>query len=183
MQKDETSLFDGIDISLAALAQYAGAESARGADRRPRRHRRSGASARKQAFDAGNDAGTAAPIEAGLAAVRALRAQLALDGPSATPRATKSISACKIKERDYEDAVLAAHGVTFDAVADDGLVIAGQPVKLSLVAVNRGASESASPASTIAGFDCAGRLRARRRQEGCRLHLHRRRARPEGRAA
>ena len=47
----------------------------------------------------------------------------------------------KLKERDYEDAVLAAHGVTFDAVADDGLVIAGQPVKLSLIAVNRGASE------------------------------------------
>ena len=48
----------------------------------------------------------------------------------------------KIKERDYEDAVLAAHGLTFDAVADDGLVIAGQPVKLSLLAVNRGALRS-----------------------------------------
>ena len=46
-----------------------------------------------------------------------------------------------IKERDYEDAVLAAHGLTFDAVADDGLVIAGQPVKLSILAVNRGASD------------------------------------------
>ncbi len=31
----------------------------------------------------------------------------------------------KIKERDYQDAVLAAHGVTFEAVSDDGLVIAG----------------------------------------------------------
>ena len=43
--------------------------------------------------------------------------------------------------------------LTFDAVADDGLVIGGQPVKLSIVAVNRGASEvgvtgvDASPAS------------------------------------
>ena len=35
----------------------------------------------------------------------------------------------KLKERDYQDAVLAAHGLTFDAVADDGLVIAGQPVQ------------------------------------------------------
>ncbi len=50
-----------------------------------------------------------------------------------------------LKERDYEDAVLAAHGLTFDAVADDGLVIDGQPVKLSLLAVNRGAT----PRSTI----------------------------------
>ena len=30
----------------------------------------------------------------------------------------------QMKERDYQDAVLAAHGLTFDAVADDGLVIA-----------------------------------------------------------
>ena len=37
--KDETSLFDGIDTSLAALAQYAGPNPPRGADRRARRDR------------------------------------------------------------------------------------------------------------------------------------------------
>ncbi len=52
--------------------------------------------------------------------------------------------------------MLAAHGVTFDAVADDGLVIAGQPVKLSLLAVNRGASEVSVTGVTIAGFDAPG---------------------------
>ena len=40
-------------------------------------------------------------------------------------------SRLKNKERDYQDAVLAAHGLTFDAVADDCLVIGGQPVRLS----------------------------------------------------
>ena len=57
-------------------------------------------------------------------------------------------------------AVLAAHGVTFDALADDGLVVAGQPIKLSLLAVNRGASDVAVTAVDVSGFDvaaaCAG---------------------------
>ena len=59
--------------------------------------------------------------------------------------------------------MLAAHGLTFDAVADDGLVIAGQPVALSLLAVNRGGADVSVSDVTIAGFDCgrAGRLRRR----------------------
>ena len=52
-------------------------QSARRVDGRNRRDRRWRPSARSTRFDDGNDAGTAAPIEAGLAAVRALRAQLA----------------------------------------------------------------------------------------------------------
>ncbi len=62
------------------LAQYAGANPPRGSDRR--RWRRSPTQARRaqSAFDAGNDAGTAAPVEAGLAAVRALRARLGSHG-------------------------------------------------------------------------------------------------------
>ena len=37
--------------------------------------------------------------------------------------------------------MIAAHGLTFDAVADDGLVIDGQPVKVTALAQNRGASD------------------------------------------
>src|ERR1035438_4296150 len=58
-----------------------------------------------------------------------------------------------IKERDYEDAVLAAHGLSFDAIADDGLVVAGQPVRLSILAVNRGPSDVSVTGVSIAGFD------------------------------
>ncbi len=50
--------------------------------------------------------------------------------------------------------MLAAHGLTFDAVADDGLVIGGQPVKLSLIAVNRGASD----VERDRRHDCAGSM-------------------------
>ena len=152
--KDETSLFDGVGTGLQTLAQFAGpdvpefltAGLAAIADH---------AQQAQKAFDSGNDAGTAAGTEAGLAAVRTLRAHLG--GPGLSESARYEIDfRLKIKERDYEDAVLAAHGVTFDALADDGLVVAGQPVKLSVVAVNRGPSEVAVTSVSIAGFDTPG---------------------------
>jgi LmbE family N-acetylglucosaminyl deacetylase len=154
MGKDETSLFEGIDTSLGALAQFAGPE--------PPAALTAGIAAivtqakrAQSAFDNGNDAGTAAPIEAGLAAVRALRAQLASLPLNDAARYEIEFR-LNTKERDYENAVLISHGLTFDAVADDGLVIAGQPVKLSLVAVNRGASDVSITSVAIAGFDAPG---------------------------
>src|SRR5262249_57019502 len=105
-------------------------------------------------LEAGTDPATAAPIEEGLAAIRALRAQLASMRLSAAARYEIDFR-LRIKERDYQDAVLAAHGLTFDAVADDGLVTAGQSVKLSLLAVNRGASDVNVSEVSIAGFDSA----------------------------
>jgi LmbE family N-acetylglucosaminyl deacetylase len=151
LAKDETSLFDGIDTNLAALARFAGPNP-------PERLTRGlaaivdQAKRAQQAFDSGNDSGAAEPVEAGLAAVRALRAALASLGLSDAARYEIDFR-LQINERDYQDAVLAAHGLTFDAVADDGLVVAGQPVKLSLVSVNRGATEVSVGSVSIAGFD------------------------------
>jgi LmbE family N-acetylglucosaminyl deacetylase len=149
--KTETSLFDGVDTRLEAIAQYAGPN--------PPAALVSGigviaadAKAARTAFDSGNDAATAQPIEAGLAALRALRAQLTSMGLNDS--ASYEIDfRLRIKERDYQDAVLAARGLSFDAVADDGLVIAGQPVKLSILAVNRGSSDISVTGVSIAGFD------------------------------
>jgi hypothetical protein len=151
--KDETSLFDDIDISLPALSQYAGPN--------PPQALTAGltqilteANRAQSAFAAGNDAATAAPVEAGLAAVRALRAQLSSLGLGDSARYEIDFR-LNTKERDYQDAVLAAHGLTFDAVADDGLVIAGQPVKLSILAQNHGPSDVTVTSVTIAGLDGA----------------------------
>jgi LmbE family N-acetylglucosaminyl deacetylase len=156
-QKDKTeaSLFDGVDTRLEAIAQYAGPNppaaliSGIGVIA-------AGARAARNAFDSGNDAATAQPIEAGLAAIRTLRAQLtglaSFGGLDDSARYEIDFR-LSIKERDYQDAVLAAHGLSFDAVADDGLVIAGQPVKLSILAVNRGPSDVSVTAVSIAGFD------------------------------
>ena len=149
--KTETSLFDGVDTRLEGIAQYAepnppaalisgiGIIAAEGR-------------AARTAFDSGNDAATAQPIEAGLAAIRSLRAQLTSMGLEDSARYEIDFR-LRIKERDYQDAVLATHGLSFDAVSDDGLVIAGQPVKLSILAVNRGPSDVSVTSVSIAGFD------------------------------
>jgi hypothetical protein len=150
-EKDETSVFDGVDTSLTSIAQYAGANPPQAltsalaailAD----------AQRAQAAFAAGNDAGTAAPIEAGLTALRSLRGQIASMGLSDAARYEIDFR-LKLKERDYEDAVLAAHNLTFDAQADDGLVVPGQAVRLSVSASNRGATEVGVTRVEIGGFD------------------------------
>ena len=62
-------------------------------------------------------------------------------------------------------------------MADDGLVIAGQPVKLSILAVNRGPSDVSVTGVAIAGFDAPVKLRAGIAEEGRGLHLRLRGAR------
>ena len=156
--RDEMSLFEGIDTNLSALAQFAGpnppAALTDGLAAIMREAKRA-----QKAFDDGNDVGTAAPIEAGLAAVRALCAQLASLPLSDSARYEMDYR-LKIKERDYEDAVLISHGLTFDAISDDGVVIRGQPVKLSLLAMNRGAADVKVTSVAIAGFDAPGNCAA-----------------------
>jgi hypothetical protein len=150
MDKDETSLFDGIDTSLAGLTRYAGSN--------PPAPLTAGLAAiseqavrAQKAFDAGDDAATAAPIEAGLTAVRALRGGLgSMELPS--DAAYEIDFRLAQKERNFQDAVIAAHGLTFEALADDGLIIAGQPLKASFVTINRGASDVSVTAVDVSGF-------------------------------
>jgi LmbE family N-acetylglucosaminyl deacetylase len=152
--KDESSLFEGIDTRLAAIAQYAGSN--------PPEALTTGLAAiveqaqlAQKAFDGGNDAGTAAPIVAGLAAVRDLRAQLGSMGLDDNARYEIDFR-LGVKEQDYESAVLAAHGLAFEAVSDDGLVIGGQPVKLTLLAINHGPVDVDLSELRVAGFDGPG---------------------------
>ncbi len=149
--KQETSIFDGMDTSLNSIVQFAAPN--------PPAALISGlsgvldAAKRSQAlFAEGNDAGVAGSVEAGLTALRALRSQLSGLGLNDSARYEIDFR-LKIKERDFEDAVLAAHEMSFDAMADDGLVIAGQPVRLSLQATNHGAADVDITAVEIAGFD------------------------------
>ncbi len=140
---------------------------------RPRRHRRAARSARRPPSPPATTPAPPPPWKPD-SPPSAPCARNCRRWASPIPPATKSISASSIKERDYQDAVLAAHGITFDAVADDGLVIAGQPVKLSMLAVNRGASDVDVTGVTVAGFDAPGACKPGRREEGRRLHLRRR---------
>ena len=124
-------------------------------------------SAPRAAFASGNDAATAAPVEAGLAAVRDLRAQLGSMGLTDSARYEIDFR-LKTKERDYEDAVLAAHGLTFDAVADDGLGDRRPAGEAVMLAVNRGASDVTVTNVAIAGFDTPSSLRTADRRRKTR---------------
>ena len=153
--KGDASLFDGIDTSAArpravragasapaaltaGLAAIADAVTARGAARSA----------------SGGPAAAVAPLVEGLQAVRALRAQLASRAIAIpTMRATRSTSAWRTKERQFSDAVLAAGGVRLEALADDGLVVAGQPVKVTVIVANRGASPIAVKQIGFRGLD------------------------------
>lgn len=158
MGKDETSLFDGIDVSLASLAQYAGtnppAALVSGLDAVAAEAKKAQA-----AYAAGNDEGSAVPAEAGLVALRGLRTGLAGMGLSDSARYEIDFR-LRNEEKDFENAVLAAHGVSFDAVADDGLVVGGQGVKISLVAVNRGTANITVSRVAVSGFDNPGNCTA-----------------------
>jgi LmbE family N-acetylglucosaminyl deacetylase len=153
MEKTETSLFDGIDTRLVGIARFAGPN--------PPAALTAGLSAIAQqaelaqkAFATSTDASTAAPIEAGLTAVRSLLGQLDSMGLSDAGKYEVEFR-LKQKERDFEDAVIAAHGLTFEAIADDGLIVAGQPVKVSVVTINRGATNVDVTAVAIAGLSGA----------------------------
>src|SRR5207247_9675893 len=87
-----------------------------------------------------------------LTALRALRQQLGAMGLTDTGRYEIDFR-LNTKERDYQAAVLAAHGLSFIAVANDGLVVAGQPIQVSVVASNRGPSDVSVTAVNINGFD------------------------------
>ncbi|MEO8482002.1 MAG: PIG-L family deacetylase [Acidobacteriota bacterium] len=151
MERPEGSLFDGVDLTIAGLAKYAGATPPAALTSALAAIADTGRQA-KDLFGAGNDAGTAAPLEAGLTAVRALRASLAAMGVSDSARYEIDFR-LKLEEDDYQNAVIAAHGLTFVAVANDGLVVAGQPVQLTLAASNRGGTDVAVSGVTISGFD------------------------------
>ena len=151
--KDETSFFDGIDVSIAGLARYAGAN--------PPTALKTGLAAiaeqadlAKKAFESGKDDMTAGPAEAGLTAIRTLRGQLSGMGLSDDARYEIDFR-LKVKEGDYENAVILAHGITFAAVANDGLVVGGQPISVQIAAQNRGASDISVTDVKVSGIDAA----------------------------
>ena len=55
------------------------------------------------------------------------------------------------EEEQFQQAIVLAYGMRFEALADDGVVVAGQPVKVSLLVSNHGPSDV-----WIAGVDLAG---------------------------
>ncbi len=151
MDRDETSLFDGIDTTIAGLAKLAGAK--------PPKELVDGLAqiasqvqAAQKRFDTENDQAVLAPLIAGLHATRVTRAQLRSLQVDDQARAEIGFRLIQ-KEREFQQAALLANGVRLEALADDGIVVPGQTANVNVIVANRGAAEVAVRQIKFEGFD------------------------------
>ena len=149
--KDEASLFDGLDTSIAGLAKLASARPPKDLTDGLGVIARSVAAAQK-AFDAETGASALKPLFDGLFATRVLRRTL--KSLSMDEAAKDEIEfRLRQKEREFQQAILLAGGVEIDALADDGVVVPGQPVKVSAIVVNHGAADVSVKSVHFDGFE------------------------------
>ncbi len=93
--------------------------------RRPCRTRSSGSTPKAHGA-------TLQPLLTGLRAVRALRAPASRPWRSTRAGASSIDFRLRQKEREFQQAILLANGVRVEALADDGVVVPGQPVQVSV---------------------------------------------------
>jgi LmbE family N-acetylglucosaminyl deacetylase len=152
-EKGDRTLFDGIDTSLSGLARHVPGEPPPALVEGLAAISAQVAAASQQLAAAGPSAAVT-PLAAGLKAVRALRGRLDAGQMGLPDDARFEIDArLGLKERQFADALLTASAVRLEALSDDGLVVAGQPVRLTLVAANRGVAPVAVKEIGFRGFD------------------------------
>jgi hypothetical protein len=118
-----------------------------------------------QALDTKGPAAAAQPVASGLASLRNLRATLGSMGLTDGARYEIDFRLAQ-KETQFQTALLLAHGIRLEALADDGTVVAGQSVKLSVVVGHAGPAEVLLKSVSVAGFDrhstaCTGAVQTR----------------------
>ncbi len=151
VSRSETTMFDGVDTSIGSLAQFAKAP--------PPDALVAGLAAisvqvdrARDAFNAHGPAAARDPILAGLAAVRALRAQLPSLPLDDTARYEIDYR-LKTKEDQFQKAAVLAQAVRIDVLADDGVVFGSQPIRVQTIVANRGASDLSVKSISLSGFD------------------------------
>jgi LmbE family N-acetylglucosaminyl deacetylase len=144
-------MFDGIDTTLTGLGAYAG-PSPPPALTAALRAIRADVEAATTAVSAKGPAAAAPPLAAGLAAVRDLRAKLAMAGLSDAARYEIEFRLAQ-KEKQFEAALVLTHGIRVEALADDGTVVAGQPLTVSVVAGNNGPADVVLKSVGFSGLD------------------------------
>jgi LmbE family N-acetylglucosaminyl deacetylase len=139
INRDERSLFDGIDYTIGGLARFAGPSVPRDLTVGLAALTTAVQSAEK-AFETVSDAATVAPLTLGLHAVRRLRSELRQMPIDEAGRFEIDFR-LRQKEREFQQAIVAANSIRIDALADDGVVVPGQAVKVSLIVANRGSDD------------------------------------------
>jgi LmbE family N-acetylglucosaminyl deacetylase len=153
-------LFDGIDTSILGLVRFTGS-------RPPEllaalQPVADAVSAARKALATSRPSAAVSPLAAGLRAVRALRANLP-GGLTADTRYGIDFRLAQ-KERQFQDALVIASAIRLDALADDGIVVPGQQVNVSMYAAVNSTEEPRVESVTLAGFAglpltaCAGAL-------------------------
>src|SRR2546428_2745867 len=150
LQKDETSLFDGIDSGLMSLAKHAGARVPKDLTEGLTVISNAAQTARKN-FDTVSDEATVKPLLDGLFAVRVLRRELRTMAIDDTGKYEIDFR-LRQKEREFQQAVTIASGLKIEALADDGTVVPGQPVKVNVIVANRGSADVAIKQVKFEGF-------------------------------
>jgi len=151
LQKDETSLFDGVDTTIASLASFVGAKPPKDLTEGLKVITTAALTAQKL-FDASTDESTLKPILDGLFAIRVLRRELR--GMQIDEGGKYEIDfRLRQKEGEFQHAALLASGVKVEALADDGIVVPGEPVKVNVIVANYGAAPVAVKQVRFEGFE------------------------------
>jgi len=157
MDRDETTMFDGVDSSITGLAQFAGAQPP--AELTDSLAAIAGAvQAAQRAFDANGETDSAVlqPLVTGLRSLRALRTGLrSMSGVSDAGRSEIDYRLGQ-KEQEFQQSILLASHVRIETLADDGIVVPGQPVRVTTIVANRGAEEVTVKQVGFNGFDAPG---------------------------
>ena len=133
--RPEKEIFDGVDTSLRSLLTFApGAPAALGTGLDAIS---SAVADARKALASGGQSAAIAPLTTALKALRDVRASLASMGLSDAARYEIDFRLGQ-KEPQFTQALLLAADVRIDAVARDGLAVAGQPLVVDLLAANRG---------------------------------------------
>jgi hypothetical protein len=154
LQRDEVALFDGVDSSVTSLAKFV-------TGRVPKDLTdglivvSNAAQIAQRTFDTVNDEATVKPLLDGLFAVRVLRRELramAIDDGAKYDIDFR----LRQKEREFQQATILAKGVKIEVLADDGVVVPGQAVKVNVIVAHRGAGDVAIKKVRFVGFDGEG---------------------------
>lgn len=153
---DKTALnkdiFAGVDTNIKALARFA--TGGKPALAKAITQLASQTALAQATFASKGAVATTPVLGQALTSIRALRQQLPALQPDETNRYELDFRLAQ-KERDAEEALRLSTGVRLDLLADDGLVVSGQDVKLSLNAYAAFAGASVKSVA-FEGFDGAG---------------------------
>ena len=171
VNRPDAEMFDGVDTSLAGLVAYAGASPPAGLTAGLSRIVSAVADARAAVAARGSNAAVG-PLANGLKAVRALQGDLGGMGLAEMAKYEIDLRLAQ-KVTQFEQTLVLAADVRLDAVANDGLVVGGQPVQVQIIAANRG-DASVSLGGSLSGFtsatgDCVTATLAPKGARNCKM--------------